>query len=151
MNLIISTIYPPLSKFFTKFHYFQAISQHLSYRQDVRTLKYICAYLIPLRPIMTYRVGKKFNSKKIINYAHDGVTKTLKQLISHWIYSLIWLGQLFLQMISHFTSQVMTWDINFHQVCGLRTWNNVVSIWHFNSCHRILISTKLVVRGPEIT
>ena len=150
MNLIISTIYPPFSKFFNKFHCFQETPQHLCNRQDVRTLKYIYAYLIPMRLIMTYRTGKNL-TQKIITYAQDCVMKTLKQLISHWIYSLIWLGQLFLQMISHFTSQVMTWDINFHQVCGLRTWNNLVSIWHFNRCHRILISTKLVVRGPEIT
>ena len=136
-------MYFPFTKFSNKFHHFQTMSQHLSNKQDVNILKHTYAYLISMRFIMIYKTGQNLiQKKKIITYIQDRVLKILTQLIFHWIYSLILRGQLSLQcswsedltqMIFHFTFQEMSWNINFKR------------------CHRILISTKFVVRGPDIT
>ena len=129
-------MYFPFIKFSNKFHNFQAMSQHLSNKQDVNILKHTYTYLISMRFIMTYKTGQNL-VQKIITYIQGRVLKILTQLIFHWIYSLILQGQLSLQrswsedltqMIFHFTFQEMSWNINFHQVCGPRTWHNLVSI-----------------------
>ena len=45
-------MYFPFIKFSNKFHNFQAMSQHLSNKQDVNILKHTYAYLISMRFIM---------------------------------------------------------------------------------------------------
>ena len=50
-------MYFPFTKFSNKFHNFQAMSQHLSNKQDVNILKHTYTYLISMRFIMTYKIG----------------------------------------------------------------------------------------------
>ena len=75
-------MYFPFTKFSNKFHNFQAMSQHLSNKQDVNILKHTYAYLISMRFIMTYKTGQNL-IQKIITYIQDRVLKILTQLIFH--------------------------------------------------------------------
>ena len=56
-------MYLPFTKFSNKFHNFQAMSQHLSNKQDVNILKHTCAYLISMKLIMTYKTGQNLIQK----------------------------------------------------------------------------------------
>ena len=56
-------MYFPFTKFSNKFHNFQAMSQHLSNKQDVNILKHTYIYLISMRFIMTYKTGQNLYSR----------------------------------------------------------------------------------------
>ena len=75
-------MYFPFTKFSNKFHNSQAMSQHLSNKQDVNVLKHTYAYLISMRFIMTYKTGQNL-IQKIITYIQDRGLKILTQLIFH--------------------------------------------------------------------
>ena len=75
-------MYFPFTKFSNEFHNFQAMSQHLSNKQDVNILKHTYTYLKSMRFIMTYKTGQNL-IQKIITYIQDRVLKILTQLIFH--------------------------------------------------------------------
>ena len=75
-------MYFPSTKFSNRFRNFQAMSQHLSNKQNVNILKHTYAYLISMRFIMTYNTGQNL-IQKIITYIQDHVLKILTQHIFH--------------------------------------------------------------------
>ena len=80
--MFLSKMYLPFTKFSNKFHNFQAMSQHLSNKQDVNILKHTYAYLISMELIMTYKTDQNL-IQKIITYIQGHVLKILTQNIFH--------------------------------------------------------------------
>ena len=76
-------MYFPFTKFSNRFYNFQAMSQHLSNKQDVNIMKHTYTYLISMRFIMTYNTGQNLIKKIIITYIQDHVLEILTQHIFH--------------------------------------------------------------------
>ena len=75
-------MYLPFTKFSNKFHNFQAMSQHLSNKQDVNILKHTYTYLISMKLIMTCKTGRN-SIQKIITCIQDHILKIFTQHIFH--------------------------------------------------------------------
>ena len=123
----------PFAKFTNKFHNFQTISQHLDNKQDVNILKHTYIYLTFMNSIKTYETGQDLIQKII-----TCIFSIMFQRLWHNIYSIEYVPQ-------HCK------DNDFYKVHNPRTKQRWFTISYFKRCSEILISTKFVVQGPDLT